>query len=211
MHDTDTLSQPGRRRWALDNRHLSPDFTLARALQERAADLPALLESHLTGEQAAGHPLPPIETEQEVWASGVTYLRSQAREAESATADVYQRVYEAERPELFFKAAGWRVVGPGDAIRIRRDSGWNVPEPELALVLNRYGEIVGYCAGNDVSSRDIEGANPLYLPQAKVYDGSCALGAGSCWPLDELAAVSISLEIARVQVKYSAARPTWDG
>ncbi len=189
----------GAARWALDNRHLSPDFTLARALQERAADLPTLLTSHLTGEQASGHPLPPIETEQEVWASGVTYLRSrEAREAESATADVYQRVYEAERPELFFKAAGWRVVGPGDAIRIRRDSGWNVPEPELTLVLNRYGEIVGYCAGNDVSSRDIEGANPLYLPQAKVYDGSCALGAGIVLAsAEELDSVSISLEIAR--------------
>ena len=82
----------------------------------------------------------------------------------------------AERPELFFKSHGWRVVGPGAAIRVRRDSKWNVPEPELTLVINRHGQMVGYCAGNDVSSRDIEGENPLYLPQAKVYNGSCALG-----------------------------------
>lgn len=189
----------GAARWALDSQHLPPDFTLGQALQQRAADLPAFLHAQLTADQAAGLPLSPIEAEQEVWASGVTYLRSrQAREAESATADVYQRVYEAERPELFFKAAGWRVVGPGDAIRIRRDSKWNVPEPELTLVLNRYGEIVGYCAGNDVSSRDIEGANPLYLPQAKVYDGSCALGSGIVLATaDELTDILITLEAVR--------------
>jgi 2-dehydro-3-deoxy-D-arabinonate dehydratase len=109
----------------------------------------------------------------------VTYLRSrEAREAESSMKDVYTRVYEAERPELFFKSVGWRVVGAGAPIRIRRDSRWNVPEPELALVVNAGGEIVGYTIGNDVSSRDIEGENPLYLPQAKVYDGSCAVGPG---------------------------------
>jgi len=189
----------GGARWALDGRHLATDFTLGRALQERAADLRGLLHDHLTADGAAGLPLPPIEAEQEVWASGVTYLRSrQAREAESATADVYQRVYEAERPELFFKAVGGRVVGPGEAIRIRKDSGWNVPEPELTLVMNRYGEIIGYCAGNDVSSRDIEGANPLYLPQAKVYDGSCALGSGIVLATaDELAAIPIGLEVVR--------------
>ena len=107
-------------------------------------------------------------------------------------------MYEAERPELFYKAAGWRVVGPGDAIRVRADSRWNVPEPELTLVINRRGEIVGYSAGNDVSSRDIEGENPLYLPQAKVYNGSCALGPGIhlAGP-DELTDVPIGLKIAR--------------
>ncbi|WP_104022487.1 fumarylacetoacetate hydrolase family protein [Gemmatirosa kalamazoonensis] len=117
---------------------------------------------------------------QEVWAAGVTYWRSRtARMEESKDAGggtFYDRVYEAERPELFFKAAGWRVRGPGDAIRVRRDARWSVPEPELALVIGPRGTIVGYTAGNDVSSRDIEGENPLYLPQAKVYDGSCALG-----------------------------------
>ena len=96
--------------------------------------------------------------------------------AESDSADIYDRVYEAERCEVFFKAAGWRVAGDGQPIRVRRDSSWNVPEPELCLVINAAGEIVGYSAANDVSSRDIEGANPLYLPQAKVYDGSAAIG-----------------------------------
>jgi 2-dehydro-3-deoxy-D-arabinonate dehydratase len=109
----------------------------------------------------------------------VTYLRSRdARKAESQVADVYERAYDAERPELFFKAPGWRVAGHGQPVRVRRDSRWNVPEPELTLLLNSRMEIVGYCAGNDVSSRDIEGENPLYLPQAKVYDGACALGPG---------------------------------
>jgi 2-dehydro-3-deoxy-D-arabinonate dehydratase len=124
-------------------------------------------------------PLAPVVS-QEVWAAGVTYLRSKkARMEESQSAgggDFYDRVYEAERPELFFKSAGWRVVGPGGKVRIRRDSKWNVPEPELTLVINSRGEIIGYTVGNDMSSRDIEGENPLYLPQAKVYDGSAALG-----------------------------------
>jgi 2-dehydro-3-deoxy-D-arabinonate dehydratase len=124
---------------------------------------------------------PPIGT-QEVWAAGVTYFRSRtARMEESKDAGggtFYDRVYEADRPELFFKASAWRVRGPRAGIRIRRDAKWNVPEPELALCVNARGEIVGYTIGNDVSSRDIEGENPLYLPQAKVYDGSCALGPG---------------------------------
>jgi 2-dehydro-3-deoxy-D-arabinonate dehydratase len=135
------------------------------------------LRSAATGEPAGGEPLAPVEDAQEVWAAGVTYLRSrEAREAESATADIYQRIYIAERPELFFKSPGWRVVAPGKAIRVRKDSLWNVPEPELTLLLNNRGEVCGYTAGNDVSSRDIEGENPLYLPQAKVYNGSCSLG-----------------------------------
>jgi 2-dehydro-3-deoxy-D-arabinonate dehydratase len=123
--------------------------------------------------------LPPI-VNQEVWAAGVTYYRSRtARIQESQDAlggDFYDRVYNAERPELFFKATPHRVAGPGGTVRIRKDSNWNVPEPELALVVNRNAKIVGYTIGNDMSSRDIEGANPLYLPQAKVYDKSCSLG-----------------------------------
>ena len=123
----------------------------------------------------------PIE-HQEVWASGVTYYRSRsARIEESKDAgggDFYDRVYSAERPELFFKAVAHKVAGPNAEVRIRRDAKWSVPEPELALVVNPRGEIVGYTVGNDMSSRDIEGANPLYLPQAKVYDRSCALGPG---------------------------------
>jgi 2-dehydro-3-deoxy-D-arabinonate dehydratase len=117
---------------------------------------------------------------QEVWAAGVTYYRSRtARMEESKDAgggSFYDRVYAAERPELFFKATPHRVAGPGQAVRIRKDSQWNVPEPELALVINALGQIIGYSIGNDMSSRDIEGENPLYLPQAKVYAQSCGLG-----------------------------------
>lgn len=116
--------------------------------------------------------------QQEVWAAGVTYLRSKvARMEESPQGqDFYDLVHSAERPELFFKANAYRVKGPGQAIRIRRDSTWNVPEPEFTLCINTHGEIVGYTIGNDVSSRSIEGENPLYLPQAKVYDGAASMG-----------------------------------
>ncbi|HMF28763.1 MAG TPA: fumarylacetoacetate hydrolase family protein [Candidatus Cybelea sp.] len=121
--------------------------------------------------------LPPID-EQEVWAAGVTYKRSrEARERESVgAAHFYDLVYTAERPELFFKATARRVVGPGTHVRIRADSKWSVPEPEFALIVSPRLQIVGYTIGNDMSARDIEGENPLYLPQAKVYDGSCGLG-----------------------------------
>lgn len=117
---------------------------------------------------------------QEIWASGVTYMRSrEARMEESKNAgggDFYARVYDAERPELFFKATSYRTVGSGDAVRIRKDSKWSVPEPELTLFICSKGTIEGYTIGNDMSSRDIEGENPLYLPQAKSYDGSAAIG-----------------------------------
>lgn len=114
---------------------------------------------------------------QEVWAAGVTYERSRdARQEESAVQDVYARVYDAQRPEIFFKSAGWRCVGPWEPIGIRADSDWNVPEPELTLVLDAHGDIAGVTVGNDVSSRSIEGENPLYLPQAKTYTASAALG-----------------------------------
>ena len=121
--------------------------------------------------------LAPID-QQEVWAAGVTYKRSQtARMEESeAAASCYDRVYEADRPELFFKATQARVVGPDQPIRIRKDATWNVPEPEVALVLSSQLKIVGFTVGNDMSSRDIEGENPLYLPQAKTYDQCCGLG-----------------------------------
>jgi 2-dehydro-3-deoxy-D-arabinonate dehydratase len=119
----------------------------------------------------------PVER-QEVWAAGVTYLRSKAARMEESdfSASAYDRVYAAERPELFFKALAEKVVGPGEPVGIRRDARWSVPEPELALVLNSRGQVVGCTIGNDMSSRDIEGENLLYLPQAKVYDRSCALG-----------------------------------
>lgn len=114
---------------------------------------------------------------QEVWAAGVTYERSRiAREEESAGSGIYERVYSAARPELFFKATPSRTVGPGEPVAIRMDASWNVPEPELGLVINQQLELVGFTVGNDMSSRDIEGENPLYLPQAKLYGRCCALG-----------------------------------
>jgi 2-dehydro-3-deoxy-D-arabinonate dehydratase len=133
--------------------------------------------------------LPPVDT-QEIWAAGVTYERSrEARQQEAVDGgDVYARVYQAERPELFFKAQGWRVVGHGAEVGIRADATWSVPEAELGVVFNPAMEVVGFTVGNDMSSRDIEGANPLYLPQAKLYRASCALGMGirlnpsSEWP-----------------------------
>ena len=119
---------------------------------------------------------PPVGA-QEVWASGVTYKRSEeARERESHNSTIYTRVYSAARPELFMKSLGEEVVGSGDPAGIRYDASWSVPEPELAIVFNRRMEVVGFTAGNDMSSRDIEGENPLYLPQAKVYQRSCVLG-----------------------------------
>lgn len=144
--------------------------------------------------------LPPVD-QQEVWAAGVTYERSRTARQEEAVdgGDIYARVYEAERPELFFKANGPRVIGPLGKVGIRSDATWNVPEPELGLMINPALEIVGITAGNDMSSRDIEGENPLYLPQAKVYNASCSLGPGlllgkveNRWP-----DVHISLRIER--------------
>ena len=123
----------------------------------------------------------PVHAE-EVWAAGVTYrISEQARETESATPDVYLDVYDADRPEIFFKSTPERTVGPGEAVGIRGDSEWNVPEPELGVVLYD-GRIVGYTVGNDVSSRSIEGENPLYLPQAKVYDRCCSIGPSVVTP-----------------------------
>ena len=144
--------------------------------------------------------LAPID-QQEVWAAGVTYKRSKvARETESAgAASFYDKVYTAERPELFFKSTPLRVVGPGQPVRVRQDSRWTVPEPELALYITPDRKIVGYSVGNDMSARDIEGENPLYLPQAKMYAGSCALGPAVTWapampPRDQIA---IDLKIER--------------
>ncbi|MGI4758895.1 MAG: fumarylacetoacetate hydrolase family protein [Janthinobacterium lividum] len=146
--------------------------------------------------------LPPIG-EQEVWASGVTYFRSRSarmeESKESGGDTFYDRIYMAERPELFFKATARRVVGPGANVRIRTDATWSVPEPELTLLINPAGDIVGYTIGNDMSSRDIEGENPLYLPQAKVYDGSCAVGPCillSADPLPKFTTIQVEIERA---------------
>jgi 2-dehydro-3-deoxy-D-arabinonate dehydratase len=139
---------------------------------------------------------------QEVWAAGVTYLRSrEARMEESKDAgggDFYARVYAAERPEIFFKAPAYRTVGPGAKVRIRKDSKWNVPEPELTLFISSAGTIEGYTIGNDMSSRDIEGENPLYLPQAKSYDGAASLGPCLYVPREIIDPdTKISIEIVR--------------
>jgi 2-dehydro-3-deoxy-D-arabinonate dehydratase len=145
--------------------------------------------------------LAPADGRMEVWAAGVTYERSRAaRMAESEqSADVYDRVYAAERPELFFKAAAWRVSGPGAPVSVRADSGIDVPEPELAVVLNADGAVAGYTICNDMSSRSIEGQNPLYLPQAKTYAGSCAVGPWivPAWEIPDPYALTIELTIAR--------------
>jgi 2-dehydro-3-deoxy-D-arabinonate dehydratase len=120
--------------------------------------------------------LPPLDR-QEVWAAGVTYLRSRdGRREESGHGSLYDHVYTGDRPEIFFKSSPWRVVGDHDDVGIRADSGWDVPEAEVGLVLNAAGDLFGYTLGNDMSSRSIEGENPLYLPQAKIYDRSCAVG-----------------------------------
>ncbi len=143
--------------------------------------------------------LAPIQG-QEVWAAGVTYLRSRdARVEEAAEKSVYERVYDAARPEIFMKGGASRSVGPGDAVRVRHDSTWDVPEPELALVLNRRLELIGYTAGNDLSSRSIEGENPLYLPQAKTWLGSCSLGPAitPSWERDGERPFGINLSIQR--------------
>ena len=157
------------------------------------ADLP----SYALGTEAAL--AAPIDT-QEVWACGVTYERSRvARMEEAREKDIYDRVYEADRPEIFFKATARRVVGPGEPVRIRQDSTWDVPEAEAALVINSRMELVGMTIGNDMSSRSIEGENPLYLTQAKVYQASCALGPAivPVWDLDDINALPIRVQIER--------------
>jgi 2-dehydro-3-deoxy-D-arabinonate dehydratase len=145
--------------------------------------------------------LAPVDGRTEVWAAGVTYERSRtARMAESEdSADIYDRVYAADRPELFFKSAAWRVSGPGAPVSVRADSTIDVPEPELAVVLNYAGDVVGYTICNDMSSRSIEGENPLYLPQAKIYLGGCAVGPWirPAWEIPDPYALTIELTISR--------------
>ncbi|MCG8584180.1 MAG: fumarylacetoacetate hydrolase family protein [Pirellulales bacterium] len=149
------------------------------ALYETLSQLCETIDADDTLQNATDNPHAPI-TDQEVWAAGVTYFRSKSARMEEAEAagggDFYDRVYDAERPEIFFKASASRVVGTGRAMHLRRDSKWIVPEPELTLVVTRTAEIVGYTIGNDLSCRDIEGENPLYLPQAKTFDRCAAIG-----------------------------------
>jgi 2-dehydro-3-deoxy-D-arabinonate dehydratase len=170
-----------------------------------AAENPvALVRSALATARATSVPTQlcaPIQS-QEVWAAGVTYLRSRTARMEESKdaggATFYDKVYQADRPELFFKSTPHRVAAPGTPVRIRQDSKWNVPEPELTLALNARGNIFGYTIGNDMSSRDIEGENPLYLPQAKVYDRSAALGPCLLLSDEPLPATTeISIEVRR--------------
>ena len=178
------------------------DWDSLLAQEDLKEALEALIEGReLTASFHAAELLAPIGR-QEVWAAGVTYYRSRgARMEESRDAgggSFYDRVYSAERPELFFKSTASRTVGTGGKVRIRADAAWSVPEPELTLLVSPGGRITGYTIGNDMSSRDIEGENPLYLPQAKVYSGSCALGPGilvSEEPLDM--STEIAIEIVR--------------
>lgn len=179
---------------------LSLDLLLAR--EDLPEFLPGLMaDAASTDVHALRELFAPI-SQQEVWAAGVTYFRSRgARMEESKDAgggDFYDRVYAADRPELFFKSTASRTVGHGGKVRIRKDARWSVPEPELTLVISPRGRITGYTIGNDMSSRDIEGENPLYLPQAKVYSGSCALGPGILVTASALpSSTEIHLEILR--------------
>jgi 2-dehydro-3-deoxy-D-arabinonate dehydratase len=180
-----------------------PNSELHNLLRLGTGELRMLIESGVQSGTAGPLPgliLAPIDGETEVWAAGVTYKRSeQARMEESGTPDIYAQVYAAKRPELFFKANPRRVAGPEAPIVVRTDSTWDVPEPELVLVINAHAEIIGYTIGNDVSSRSIEGENPLYLPQAKVYTGCCSLGPGitPAWEVSDPYNLTIHLAIER--------------
>ncbi|WP_084517346.1 fumarylacetoacetate hydrolase family protein [Microtetraspora niveoalba] len=221
-------------RWALrdegGDRSLPRDFTLAGALSGDLAHFrralgPASGRSSGTtagvADGAAGAAAPgpstvlaaPADHGTEIWAAGVTYRRSrEARTEESRDPDIYERVYDARRPELFFKSLGWRARGHGQAIAVRPDSDWNVPEPELAVVVCASGEIAGYTICDDVSSRSIEGENPLYLPQAKMYLGATALGPGirPAWEVPDPYGLGIRMRVFRGPAGSSGA-PLWEG
>jgi 2-dehydro-3-deoxy-D-arabinonate dehydratase len=199
---------------------------IADLLRLTVGELRALVERTAAGDggEVAGEErelllLPPLDGLMELWAAGVTYERSrEARVAESTEQSVYERVYDAERPELFFKSQPWRVVTDGEPIAVRDDSPLNVPEPELALVVNRRAETVGYLVADDVSSRSIEGENPLYLPQAKVYGGAAAVSTGivPAWEVADPAELEIRMTVRRTDdggsrgdfVAYEAATST---
>jgi 2-dehydro-3-deoxy-D-arabinonate dehydratase len=191
--------------------YFQPNSELHDLLHLRADELRMQIENSF--QPGAAHNLPthilaPLDGETEVWAAGVTYKQSeQARMEESGTPDIYANVYAAKRPELFFKASPRRVAGPDAPIVVRTDSTWDVPEPELVLVVNAHAEIIGYTIGNDVSSRSIEGENPLYLPQAKIYAGCCGLGPGitPAWEVSDPYNLTIHLAIERNGQVY------WEG
>jgi 2-dehydro-3-deoxy-D-arabinonate dehydratase len=192
----------GRPRWAvLDDSGavgmLPPGTTLGGLLALETNALSETLTAVPRAATTGSALLAPVDDDTEVWAAGVTYEVSRhARMHESTEAEIYAKVYGATRPELFFKAVGWRVSGPDAPIGVREDSTWNVPEPELGIVCNAQGAIVGYTVANDVSSRSIEGENPLYLPQAKIFRGACAVG-----PWIRLAAAVDDPYQLRIEVK----------
>ena len=176
--------------------------TVGELLGSPLDDIRRIVEDSLQRPPTAVHPtpLPPLDGAGEVWAAGVTYERSrQARVEESDVEDVYDRVYAATRPELFFKCTAWRVVTDREPIAIRLDSDNDTPEPELGLVVNAQAEVVGYVVVNDMSSRTIEGENPLYLPQAKIYDGACAISPNitPAWAVGDPRDLTIRLAIER--------------
>ena len=185
---------------------------LAELLRRPGAEARAVVEAGGPVEPEPVRLLPPIDGRTEVWAAGVTYTRSrEARREESAVADVYDLVYDAERPELFFKSVAWRVSGPGEPIGIRADSTVDVPEAEVAVVVNADGALFGYTICNDVSSRSIEGENPLYLPQAKIYAGACALGPGirPAWEVPDPDRLDVAVRVRREDsVAWQAATST---
>ncbi len=191
--------------------YFQPNSELHDLLRLRTDELRVQIENSFQLGAANNLPTPilaPIDGETEVWAAGVTYKQSeQARMEESGTPDIYAKVYAAKRPELFFKATLRRVAGPGAPIVVRTDSTWDVPEPELVLVVNAHAEIIGYTIGNDVSSRSIEGENPLYLSQAKIYAGCCGLGPGitPAWEVSDPYNLTIHLAIERNGQVY------WEG
>ena len=208
--DAEDAEDGEARAGVLDDSALGDPSAVVRPLE--VASLADLLAEPLSGireicANPGGTPVPlagllaPVDGRTEVWAAGVTYERSRtARMAESEqSADIYDRVYDAPRPELFFKSAAWRVSGPGAPVSVRADSAINVPEPELAVVLNHAAEVVGYTICNDMSSRSIEGENPLYLPQAKIYLGACAVGPWirPAWEVPDPYALTIGLTISR--------------
>lgn len=178
------LSMDGSRIFdlTLDGPRLESFHDLISEAEKSSTDLESLIKSRCNLEQLKGIPLSESRflipfSPQEVWAAGVTYTRSrEAREVETQIKGLYSYVYDAERPEVFFKATASRCVGPEEAVAIRSDSKWSVPEPELSVVLGASGRILGYTCGNDMSARDIEGQNPLYLPQAKIFKSCCSLG-----------------------------------
>jgi len=182
-----------------------PDISgFAELLRRRVSEVRSLVARPVVTEACALADvllLPPVDGRTEVWAAGVTYERSMDARIEETTAsqDVYARVYDAPRPELFFKAPAWRVVTGGEPIGVRPDAEVTVPEPELAMLVTAHGEVLGYTICDDVSSRDIEGTNPLYLPQAKIYDGSCAVAAlvRPAWEVPDPQTLGIRLVVRR--------------